>query len=220
MMRGFSKRAAFTLAEALIGMVANSVVLGALLLSCIELQKSLHASERYASYQCDQRRLLDCLSRDMRRSIGIGTSTAMNGSGATRLSGTSATIEGQTSLVLTLPGYYQSNVPTDATYDKPLGIVAADNYVDYGSGGQHSPGVPVIFRKDYIQDQGCVCFVRIEGDAQSILVKDADNLHLTVTMDPDGRSGMVEVTFVSPRHGSETRITVRDQMLLRNIRLD
>ncbi|MDR3406083.1 MAG: hypothetical protein P4L99_26590 [Chthoniobacter sp.] len=211
---------AFTLAELMIGMAASTIIVGALLFSSIELQKSLHASESYASNQADQRRLLDCLSRDMRRSIGVATATTVNGTGSVRLAGAAATIEDNTSLVLTLPGYYQSNTPADANFDQPLSVVTANNYVDYGSGSEHAPGVPVIFRKEYVVDQGCVCFVRIEGDAQTILVTHADNFHLTVTMAADGRSGTVNVTFVSPRHASTTLIAMRDEILLRNIRLD
>ncbi len=130
-------RHAFTLAEMLIAMVGTSIVIGALLFSSLELQRSLHASETYASSQSDQRRLLDCIARDMRRSIGVATSTAVNGSGGVRLAGSSATIEGRTSLVLTLPGYYQSNTPAAAGY-QPLEVVPANNYVDYGTGTEHA----------------------------------------------------------------------------------
>jgi len=211
---------AFTLAELMIGMAASTIIIGALMFSTIELQKSLHASESYASNQSDQRRLLDCLSRDMRRSIGVATTTTVNGSSGVRLAGATAKIEDNTSLVIALPGYYQSNTPDNANYDQALTVVAADNYVDYGSGTNHAPAVPVIFRKEYVESQGCVCFVRIEGDARTILVTKADNFHLTVTMASDGRSGMVNVTFVSPRHDSTTLIAMRDEILLRNIRLD
>jgi hypothetical protein len=210
----------FTLAEMIIAMAGTSVIVGALLFSSVELQKSLHASESYASNQSDQRRLLDCLSRDMRRSIGVATTTTLNGSVGTRLENATATIEDSTALLLTLPGYYQSNTPTDTNYDQPLSVVTTNNYVDYGSGTQHAPGVPVVFRKEYIVDEGCVCFVRIEGDSQSIIVKHAENFHLAVTMSADGCSGTVQVTYLSPRFGSKTLITMRDEILLRNIRLD
>ncbi|MEP6668688.1 MAG: hypothetical protein ABJF10_06020 [Chthoniobacter sp.] len=219
MKRNLAPRA-FTLAELMIGMATSSIIVGALLFSSVGLQKSLHASESYASNQSDQRRLLDCLSRDMRRSIGVATATTVNGSGGVRLAGAAVTIEEGTSLVITLPAYYQSNTPADAKYDQSLAVVAADNYVDYGTGTEHAPAVPVIFRKQYVENQGCVCFVRLEGDAQTILVTHAENFHLTVTMAPDGRSGAVEVNFVSPRHGSETLIAMRDEILLRNNRLD
>jgi len=211
---------AFTLAEMLISMVGSSVVIGALLFSSVELQKSLHASETYATNQSDQRRQMDCLARDMRRSIGVALTTKVNGSAGTRLAGTTATIEDSTSLVITLPGYYESNTPQDKNYDKPLDVVAADNFVDYGQGTAHAAGVPVIFRKEFVEDQGCVCYVRLEADSRTILISHAENFHLTVTVAPDGRSGAVEVNFVSPRHDSETRIAMRDEVLLRNIRLD
>jgi len=219
MLRRLARRA-FTLAEMMIAMGGSTVVIGALLFSSVELQKSLHASESYATYQADQRRLLDCLSRDIRRSIGLATSTAINGSGGTRLSSGTVAIEGTASLVITLPGYYQSNSVDDPNYDKPLDVVTVNNYADYGAGNEHAAGVPVIFRKEYVVNEGCVCFVRHEGDAQTILIRQADNFHLTITLDADGRAGTVEVTFVSPRHGSETKIAMRDQVLLRNIRLD
>jgi Tfp pilus assembly protein PilW len=211
---------AFTLAEMLIGMVGSTIIVGALLCSSIELQRSLHASEIYALNHADQRRLLDCLSRDLRRAIGIATATTVGGGGGTRLSGDTATIENSTSLVITLPGYYQSNSPNDLNYDQALPVVAADNYVDYGTGSQHAPGVPVIFRKVYVESEGCTCFVRIEGDAQSIIATNADNMHLTVTMAADGRSAIAEVTCLSPRHNSTTLLAMHDQILLRNIRLD
>ncbi|MEI9896173.1 MAG: hypothetical protein WDN28_20485 [Chthoniobacter sp.] len=99
-------------------------------------------------------------------------------------------------------------------------MVTTDNYVDYGTGTNHAAGVPVIFRKEYVESAGCVCFVRLEGDAQTILVTHADHFHLLVTMAADGRSGTVEVNFVSPRHDSSTLIAMRDEILLRNIRLD
>jgi type II secretory pathway pseudopilin PulG len=210
----------FTLAEMMIAMLGSTIVIGALLFSSIALQRSLQASESYASNQAEQRRLLDYLARDMRRAVGIGTTTTVGGSGGVKLSGATATIENTTSLILTLPGYYQSNSPGDANYDQPMSVVTANNYVDYGTGNQHAPGVSVIFRKEYLESEKCICFVRIENDVQSIVVRDADNLHLTVTMATDGRTGTVEVTFLSPRHGSETMIAMRDQILLRNIRLD
>jgi len=211
---------AFTLAEMLISMTGTTIVLGALLLSSMQLQRSLHSSELYAIKQAAQRRLLDSLGRDLRRSIGVATTTTIGGSGGVPLSGTGATIENGTSLVLTLPGYYQSNTPGAATYDQPLSVIEANNYVDYGTGTQHAPGVPVIFRKVFVESDGCVCFVRIEADTQSIVVEDAENMHLTVTMAADGRSAIAQVTYLSPRLGSQTQIAMHDQILLRNIRAD
>jgi hypothetical protein len=186
----------------------------------MQLQRSLHSSEIYAIKQAEQRRLLDSLGRDLRRSIGVATTTTIGGSGGIPLTGAAATIENGTSLVLTVPGYYQSNTPGDAAYDQPLPVVEANNYVDYGSGNQHAPGVPIIFRRVYVDSEACVCFVRIEADVQSIVVEDAENMHLTVSMAADGQSAIAEVTYLAPRVGSQTQIAMHDQILLRNIRAD
>ena len=72
---------AFTLGEMMISMAGSTVVVGALLLSSMQLQRSLHASEMYATNQAAQRRLLDSLSRDLRRSVGVATTTTIGGSG-------------------------------------------------------------------------------------------------------------------------------------------
>jgi hypothetical protein len=219
MRRRFFQRG-FTLGEMLISLAGSTVVVGALLLSSMQLQRSLHSSEMYAINQAAQRRLLDSLSRDLRRSVGVATTNTIGGSGGTPLSSATASIENSLSLVLTLPGYYQSNTPGDASYDQPLAVVEANNSVDYGTGTQHAAGVPVIYRKLYIETEGCVCFVRIEADVQSIVVENAENMHLTVTMAADGRSAVAEVTYLSPRRNSQTQIAMHDQILLRNIRLD
>jgi hypothetical protein len=219
MRRPFFQRA-FTLGEMLISMAGSIVIVGALLLSTMQLQRSLHSSEMYAINQASQRRLLDTLSRDLRRSVGVATTTTVGGSGGTPLSSAAATIENSLSLVLTLPGYYQNNTPGNTQYDQPLAVVEADNYVDYGTGSDHAPGVPVVYRKQYIETEGCVCFVRIEADVQTVVVENAANMHLTVTMAPDGRSAVAEVTFLSPRMNSQTLLAMHDQILLRNIRTD
>jgi hypothetical protein len=55
---------------------------------------------------------------------------------------------------------------------------------------------------------------------QSIIVENAENMHLNVTMAADGKSAVAEVTYLSPRMNSQTQIAMHDQILLRNIRLD
>jgi hypothetical protein len=211
---------AFTLGEMMISMAGMTIVVGALLVSSMQLQRSLHSSELYAINQAAQRRLLDTLSRDLRRSVGIATTNTIGGTGGAPLASGSALIENGNSLVVTLPGYYQSNTPGAANYDQPLPVVEADNYVDYGTGSQHAPGVPVVFRKVFVDTEDCVCFVRIEADIQSVVVDHAENMHLTVTMAPDGRSAVAEVSYLSPRWNSQTQIAMHDQILLRNTRTD
>ena len=70
---------AFTLAEMMISMVGSSVIIGALLYSSMQLQRSLHAGEAYAGLQADQHRLLDYVTRDLRRAIGIGSTQTIGG---------------------------------------------------------------------------------------------------------------------------------------------
>jgi len=212
---------AFTLVEMIISMVGSSIIIGALLYSSMQLQKSLHAGESYAGLQADQHRLLDYVTRDLRRAIGIGTTQTIGGSGGSPLTGNSIMVENGTTLVVTQPGYYQSNTPTDPTYQAQLGVVAADNYVDYGTSAGHAPGVRILFRKEYVATEKCVCFVRREDDAEIIVVRHADYLHLQVSTSTDGCSCIVTVNFTSPYSTSAPPlIASHDQILLRNIRLD
>jgi len=212
---------AFTIIEMMISMIGSSIIIGALLYSSMQLQKSLHASETYAGLQADQHRLLDYVTRDLRRAIGVGSTQTIGGSGGAPLNGTSIAVENGTSLVVTQPGYYQSNTPNDPDYQKQLAVVAADNYVDYGTASGHAPGVRILFRKEYIATEKCVCFVRHEDDAATVIVRNADNLHLQISTSVDGCSCVVTVNFTSPFNGKTPPLVAsHDQILLRNIRLD
>ena len=206
MMRESAAQRAFTLAEMMIGMVGSCLVLGALLVSSMEIQKALHSGELYAANQTNQHRLIDYVSRDLRRAIGIASTQTVGGGGGTPLAGTTVAVENGTSLVITLPGYYASNTPTDPTYGQALPVVAADNYVDYGTAAGHAPGVRVLFSKVFMSAENCVCFVRNEADTNFIVVRDADNLRLQVGLAPDGRTCTLQVSFASPlQQGSPTR---------------
>ena len=214
------RESAYTLAEVMIGLAGSVIIVGALLFGAFGLQRSLHASELYAGYQADQRRILDYLSRDLRRSIGIGSASTIGGSAASRLAAGSITVENQVALVLTLPAYYQGNEPGANGYDQPLAVIAADDHVDYGTAKGLAPGVTVIFRREYLASEGCVCFVRQEADATLVMVRHAENLHLQVTVAPDGASCLVQVSFQSPYSGVAPLVTTWDSVLLRNIRTD
>lgn len=221
MMRRSARRVcAFTLAEMMIAIIGSMVILGALLLSSTQLQRALYASERFAAKQTEQRRLIDYLGRDLRRAIGLGCTTTIGGTTATRLAGTSIMVEKGTSLLLTLPGYYQSQSPDSAAFDESLPVVVADNYVDYGTSKGPVEGVPVRFRKVHLASEGCECFVRVEGDTQSVIVRHAENLHLQVGVSPDGRICTIDVVFVPNTRGLLARVSSRDQILMRNIRND
>jgi len=212
---------AFTLAEMMIALTGSIIILGALLLSSTQLQRALYASERYAGQQASQRRLIDYLSRDLRRAVGIATTTNVNGLGGVRLAGSSVMIENGLSLAITLPGYYQSESPSDETYDEALPVVVAGNAVDYGTSAGHAPGVLVLFRKQYLDSEGCDCFIRLEGQVQTVVARDATDLHLQVSLDPDGRLCDVTVTY-RPNSGSglTPKVATHDEFLLRNLRTD
>jgi len=207
----------YTLAEVMIGLAGSVIVIGALLFGAFGLQRSLHASELYANYQADQRRLLDYLSRDLRRSIGIASAATVSGSGAAALESGSIDVENQTALVLTLPGYYQGNEPGVNNYDQPLPVVAADDQVGYGTAKGLAPGVTVIFRREYVASEGCVCYVRQEAEASLVIVRRAENLHLQVTV-TDSDNCLVQVSFQSPYSGVAPLVTTYDSVMLRNIR--
>jgi Tfp pilus assembly protein PilW len=211
------RQGAFTLAEVMVGMAGSVIVIGALLFGAFGLQRSLHASEMYASYQANQRRILDYLSRDLRRSIGIASATSISGSGATKLVSGSITVENQTALVLTLPAYYQGNEPGVNNYDQPLPVVAANDQLGYGTTSGLAPGVTVIFRKEYLASEGSVCYVRQEATASLIIVRHAENINLQVTV-TNGANCLVQVSFQSPYSGVAPLVTTFDNVMLRNIR--
>jgi hypothetical protein len=65
---------AFTFAEMLVAMAASSVVLGATLTSSSSLQKSFHAIDTYFGTHMQQIRIVDYLSRDVKRGLIVKTS--------------------------------------------------------------------------------------------------------------------------------------------------
>ena len=215
-----ARSAAFTLAEMMIAMCGSVIVIGALLFSSLNLEKSLHSAERTAANQADQRRLLDYVARDLRRAIGVASTTSVGGKAGTRLSGAAVTVEGDTSLLISLPGYYQDQTPGNPAYDQALPVVAADNYVDYGSGAVHAAAAHVIFRKQFDASQNCTCFVRVEENHETVIVPDADNMHLQITVGADGKFCTVQASFRTSTSASAPLITEREDVLLRNVRID
>ena len=212
-MRTFEKRAAFTLAEVMISMGASTVMLCALMLGCVGIQRALHNSEQYATRQADQRRLLDYLSRDLRRAVGIAAVVA-------DVPGKidSVSVAGDTALRLTLPAYYQGQMPASADYDQILPVVVTESGVGYGSGA--APGVTVSIRKAYLAQEKSVCFLRKEAEHEEVIVRDAGAIDLTVTLAEDGRTCRVAVVFRSPYSKTAPLVGTYDQVLLRNLRTD
>jgi len=208
----------FTFAELLVSMAVSVMIIGALLGGSVALQRTLRASELYGSSQSDQRRLIDYLARDLRRSIAIAATDAA-GLPQTVADETIA-VSDRASLVLTLPAYYKSDVPSDARFDQPLPVVTANGSIYYGSSAGPAPGVVVSYRKTFVAEEGCVCFVRQEAEVKQIIVRPAEDLHLRVTVAPDGRSAAVQAWFRSPSHGIRPVVSTYDHVLLRNRRSD
>ena len=214
-MTSHRKRAGFTLAEVVISMGASTIMLCALVLGCMGIQRALHNSERYATRQADQRRLLDYLSRDLRRAVGIAATVA----DVPEEIG-SVSVVGDTALRLTLPAYYQGQVPASADYDQALPVVVTESGVTYGSGVGAAPSVTVSIRKAYLTQEKSVCFLRKEAEHEEVIVRDAEDLDLTVTVAADGRSCRVSVAFRSPYSKEAPLVGTYDRVLLRNLRTD
>jgi hypothetical protein len=208
----------FTLAEAMVALGASVLMMGGLLLAAVGLQKSLGQSETFAVRHSDQRRLIDYVARDLRRSIGV---SATNAAGAPRVaSGETIVISDLATLILSLPGYYRSNIATNPEFDRPHSIVTTTGGPAYGDDTGAAPEVSVIFRKVNVPSEGSICFVREEAGAASILVRRAETLELSATISPDGKSCVLEAQFRSPFTQVGRVITTRDQIMLRNLRID
>ena len=69
-----TSRLAFTLAEIMIALSASSVLLGATLTSSTSLQKSFNAIDTYFGTHMQQIRIVDYLSRDVKRGLAVTTS--------------------------------------------------------------------------------------------------------------------------------------------------
>lgn len=210
----------FTIAEMMIAMAGSAIIVGALLFTSVGLQKAFRASEVYAAAQADQRRLLDYLTRDLRRAVGVATITSVNGSSPAKVGSQPVTVQGETALLLTLPGYYKNNAPGTAEFDQALPVTAVEGRADYGSAVGAAPGVPVIFRKVFVAEEGSVCFVRQEAEAQEVIVRRAEDLKTRVTITPDGTGCLVEVWFASSFGSTKPLVAAHDQIMLRNNRVD
>jgi Tfp pilus assembly protein PilW len=213
-----TRHSAFTLAELLVAILASVIIIGALFVGSIALQKTSCNSERFSTDQSNQRLLMDYVGRDLRRAVGIATQ--FNGGVPTRLAAGSAVIEKRTDLVITLPAYYKSNIPKSATYDEPLPIIASGDRIAYGSTSGPAPDITILFRKITVADEACICFVREEAGSKEVLVRQADDLHIRITIAPDGRSSSIAAWFRSTLGRERPAITVCDQLMLRNLRID
>ncbi len=209
---------ALTLVEMMVSMAASAIILGAFLLSSLSMQKALNGSEKFAGAYSDQRRLIDYLARDLRRAVAV----AATDDAGTRYdpAGSTVTIADGATLILTLPGYYQSNAKGDPNFAATLDVVGTDDRLDYGTTSGLAATVEVSFRKVFMAKERCVCFVRQEAGTDETVVRAADNLFAQVTVLAGAQSGSINAWFRSPFSTAAPLVCTYDQLLLRNPPLD
>jgi hypothetical protein len=212
------RAAAFTLMEMLVSMGASSIILGGLMLSSMAMQKSLTGSEKYAVAYSDQRRLIDFIGRDLRRSIGVEATDA-SGTRAPVTAGTITISDGAT-LILSLPGYYRSNVKNTAAFDQALDVVGTEERLDYGTTTALADPVEVSFRRVLVPPQKCICFVRREAGVDDIIVRAAENLFVEVSVLQGSQTATIKSWFRAPYSRAAPLVTTYDRLLLRNPPLD
>lgn len=111
-MKLFSEKCrGFTLVEALIATGVSSMVLAGLMFGAVALMRSFSASEDYSTASSDQIRILDYISRDVRRALSMSVSSS------------------PTTLTLTVPDQYTSAAPS-RTFCVP---VVSKTSIKYGT---------------------------------------------------------------------------------------
>jgi prepilin-type N-terminal cleavage/methylation domain-containing protein len=110
-----NRQRAFTIAEVVVAMAIGSLILGAIFLSFISLQKSFVGSSQYATNVTASARLLDYLSMDLRRALRVnqGVATMPN---PLRGAGVRYVITDANILSITVPDYYANNASSNSAY--------------------------------------------------------------------------------------------------------
>jgi len=198
-------------------MAASVIIIGGLLLSGITLQKSLHGSEVYAGSYSDQRRVIDYLGRDLRRAIGVSATDADGV--AFSLCAQSIEIADRATVVVTIPAYYKSDAPASADYTETLPVIFSYSRTGYGGDTGAAAPIKIVYRKVFSSSAQSVCFVRQEAETEQIIVRQAENLHVQVTIAADGRTGFIQSWFRAP-YTTKPLVSTYDELMLRNVRLD
>ncbi|MEO8352902.1 MAG: hypothetical protein ABI680_14310 [Chthoniobacteraceae bacterium] len=218
-MRKRTQRWGFTLCEAMISMSMSLIIIAALVSGSIGLQRALHLSEVFADNFSDQRRIIDYVSRDLRRSIGIAVRDRTSGAEHELVAG-SVEITEDTALLLTVPGYYKSNVPADADYGEALPPVTTDDGPIYGDATGAAPSVPIIYRRTLVAAEGSTCLVREEAGALQVIVRNAQDFHLSVAVDAKGSRCTIQGAYGKSARGVTSGLATVDAVMLRNPRTD
>lgn len=212
---------AFTLVEVMVSLAASVGVLGALLVSSMSLQKTLHHSETSATAYSDQHRLTDYIGRDLRRAVGLAFTDAAGFRSAVSRAAVDITIADRATLIISLPAYYRSNLRYDAQYDAPLEVVGTAERLDYGTStdGQ-APPVEVSYRRLFYSPANCVCYLRQEAGADEVIVRDAETLSAQVLVEEGAQTIGIKTWTRSRVLGLGKPIYTFDRLLMRNPPLD
>jgi hypothetical protein len=172
--------------------------MGSLVVGVSTLQRTFRASQHYAKSQIEQARLLDYVSRDLRRALTVAVDT----------------FEGSSRIKITIPDYYnEMGTPDDTSDDVPNPPRIVGRTIEYGD----AP-VAVSYYKS-----GSTIFRNYRGRVTPI-VTDVNDFQLAYT-DAGKQTVQVSVTFVPRYHFSgtnekDTRAATKatSTILLRNMR--
>ena len=112
-------------------------------------------------------------------------------------------IDERATLILSLPGYYRSNLKESTDFDAPLDVIGTEERLDYGTGETLAPTVEVTFRKVFLAKEGCICFVRQEAGLDEVIVRQADDLSAQVTIRAGAQAGDIKAWITA--HGGLQR---------------
>lgn len=103
-----------TLIEMMISCAVACMILGALMLACFAISRSIRATNQYVTEVVNENRLMDYVAQDLRRAVRVaviagGVSTPIKDTGTTSYSVTENTV-----LAINIPNYYASNTPDNS----------------------------------------------------------------------------------------------------------
>jgi hypothetical protein len=179
------KRRALTQVEMMVSAAVLSMLCAAVVVGAIVIQRSFRATGNYVMKEAAQMRLLDYMSLDLRRALTVSTN---NGEG---------------SIELTMPDFYQS----DGTRRLP--------FIQGGMAYYGNPASPVQVK--YYRANGKL--FRQEGGNITNIATDVEDFN--VTFRDEGQVIEVSVSFVPtfrPSGGSREGTTTVSRTLLRNKR--
>lgn len=187
------KQVAFTLVETLVGAAVASIVLAMLATGSIALMRSYSASEDYSTAQADQLRVLDYISRDVRRALSVSVTSS------------------PTTLTLTVPDQYASAAPS-RTFRAPTMTLQGNNLTA-------AYGATPITVSYYVSGSD---FVRQEGGALTVIATEvSDFLPVLDSTDPAGKTVNTTLTFAASFRrflsaDAKTATTMTSRAVIRN----